>query len=103
MAQNPEKIQTFQVGMSGIDVAIPIIGYFDFSLLESSSPEDQTVELVDVGGEHRSPLKQILDKHPELDPKKCVLQDRPEMIEMAKAGGLLPEGVAMSGHDFMTE
>jgi hypothetical protein len=48
-------------------------------------------------------LKQILDKHPELDPKKVVLQDRPEMIEMAKAGGLLPEGVVLAGHDFTTK
>jgi hypothetical protein len=103
MAQNPEKIQTFQVGKSGIDIAIPVIGYFDFSLLKSSSPEDQTVELVDVGGGTGAPLKQVLDKHPELDPKKCMLKDCPEVIEMAKAGGLLPEGVAMPGHDLMAE
>jgi O-methyltransferase domain len=103
MAQNPEKIQTFQVGMSGIDIAIPVVGHFDFSLLKSTSPEDQTVELVDVGGGTGAPLKQILEKHLELDSKKCVLQDRPEMIEMAKAGRLLPEGVVLSGHDFMTE
>jgi hypothetical protein len=103
MAQNPEKIQTFQVGMPGIDIAIPVVGHFDFGVLKSTSPEDQTVGLVDVGGGTGAPLKQILDKHPELDSKKCMLQDRLEMIEMAKAGGLLPEGVVLSGHDFMTE
>jgi hypothetical protein len=57
MAQNPEKIQTFQVGMSGIDIVIPVVGHFDFSLLKSSSPEDTTVELVDVGGGTGAPLK----------------------------------------------
>jgi hypothetical protein len=81
----------------------PVVGHFDFSLLKSTSHEDQTVELVDVGGGTGAPLKQILDKHPELDPKKCVLQDRLEMIEMAKGGELLPEGVVKQGHDFMTE
>jgi hypothetical protein len=103
MAQNPEKIQISQVGMLGIDIAILVVGHFDFSLLKSSSPEDTAVELVDVGGGTGAPLKQILDKHPELDPKKVVLQDRPEMIEMAKAGGLLPEGVVLAGHDFTTK
>ena len=76
---------------------------FRFWCSQGTLPEDQTVELVDVGGGTGAPLKHILDKHPELDSKKCVLQDRPEMIEMDKAGGLLPEGVVLSGHDFMTE
>jgi len=26
MAKDPEKLQTFQIGMSGIDVAIPVVG-----------------------------------------------------------------------------
>lgn len=105
MAQDPEKIQTFQVGMSGIDVAIPVVGHFDFSTLAAGKEgeENETIQLVDVGGGHGTVLKQILDKHPELDPKKCVLQERPDVIEMAKKSGVLPEGTVFMEHDFRTE
>lgn len=86
MAQDPEKIQTFQVGMSGIDVAIPVVGHFDFNLLRSGSEhaDQDRVQLADVGGGHGAVIKQILTAHPELEPKKCVLQDRPGVIEMRR-------------------
>jgi hypothetical protein len=99
MAQDPEKINTFQVAMSGIDVAIPVVGHFDFSRLKDDSGR---VQLVDVGGGHGAVLKQILDRHPELDVKQCVLQDLPDVIEMAKASGVLP-GVTLMPHDFRAE
>jgi len=105
MAQDPEKIQTFQVGMSGIDMAIPVIGHFDFNLIRSNKEggEKGTIELVDVGGGHGACLKQILESYPGLDAKKCVLQDRPGVIEMAKASGAFPQGVVLMAHDFRTE
>lgn len=99
MAQDPEKIATFQVAMSGLDIAIPVVGHFDFSLLKSDGGR---IQLVDVGGGHGAVLKQILEKHPELDAKQCVLQDRPDVIEMAKASGALPD-VTLMPHDFRTE
>jgi hypothetical protein len=58
---------------------------------------------VDVGGGHGACLRQILEKHPELDARSCVLQDRPDVVEMARAGGRLPEGVVLMEHDFRTE
>lgn len=100
MAQNPEKIQTFQVGMSGLDMAIPVTGHFDFSFLKT---EDDRIELVDVGGGHGECLRQIFEKHPNLDPKKCILQERPDVIDMAKATRKLPEGLVYQTHDFGTE
>lgn len=100
LAQNPEKIQTFQVGMSGLDIAIPVTGHFDFSTLKTN---DERIELIDVGGGHGECLRQIFEKHPDLDPRKCVLQERPDVIEMAKASGKLPEGLIYSEHDFGTE
>lgn len=105
MAQDPEKIQAFQVGMAGIDVAIPVVGHFDFSSLKNSSEEVEkgVVELVDVGGGHGVVLKKILDAHPELTAKNCVLQDRPDVIEMAKSNGILPSETQFMPHDFMTE
>lgn len=105
MAQDPEKIQAFQVGMSGLDMAIPVVGHFDFNLLKSTKEdvEKGTVELVDVGGGHGACLKQILTAYPDLDAKQCVLQDRPDVIEMAKASGALPEGLVLMAHNFRTE
>jgi len=101
MAQDPEKIQTFQVGMAGLDVAIPVIGHFDFNLLKSEK-EEEVVELIDVGGGHGVCLKQILDAYPDLDPKKCMLQERPDVIEMARESEILPN-VVLKPHDFLTE
>ncbi len=105
MAQNPEKIQTFQVGMAGLDIAIPVLGHFDFSSLKST-PEDRekgTVEIVDVGGGHGVCLKQILNKHTELDASNCVLQDVPDIIQMARASDVLPKDLILMEHDFRTE
>lgn len=102
MMQNPEKLQTFQTGMAGIDVAIPVTGHFDFSTLKNS-PEDNekgVVELVDVGGGEGVVLNKILAAHPELSPKNCMLQERPEMIQLAKSQ--TPE-FQLLDHDFMTE
>lgn len=89
---------------SGIDIAIPVIGHFDFSLLKSIEKDSETgvMELVDVGGGHGVCLKQILDSCPGLDAKKCVLQDRPDVIEMAKARGILPQGLVLMAHDLRT-
>ena len=103
MAQDPEKIQTFQVGMAGIDVAIPVVGHFDFSVLKSTAEDADKVELVDVGGGHGACLKQILVKHPELNPQKVILQDRPDVIEMAKGSSGLPKDLVYMAHDFRTE
>ncbi|KAH7121434.1 O-methyltransferase-domain-containing protein [Dactylonectria macrodidyma] len=102
MMQNPEKLQTFQTGMAGIDVAIPVTGHFDFSTLENSPEDDEkgVLELVDVGGGEGVVLNKILAAHPELTPKKCMLQERPEMIQLAKSQG--PE-FQLLDHDFMTE
>ncbi|PNP83461.1 hypothetical protein FNYG_03024 [Fusarium nygamai] len=86
MMQNPERFQTFQTGMAGIDVAIPVTGHFDFSTLKNdfSDKENATIELVDVGGElHAS--------------------ERPEVIQLAKSKKTLPDDVQLVEHDFMTE
>ena len=95
MAQDPDKIQTFQVGLSGIDIAVPVVGHFDFNLLKNSAAEneEEKIELIDVGGGHGACLKQILSEYPELNPTRCILQERPDVIEMAKASGGLPEGL----------
>jgi len=106
MAQDQEKLRIFQQGMSGIDVAIPVTGHFDFALLRNSAEENERgiAELVDVGGGHGAVLKQILDAYPEeLSARNAVLQDREDIISLAKESGVLPENVKLMAHDFMTD
>lgn len=105
MAQNPERLRNFQTGMAGIDVAIPVTGHFDFSTLKND-PEDNTsgvLELVDVGGGDGTVLGKIIEAHPELSPKNCMLQERSEIIEAAKSNSSLHSEVQLVEHDFMKE
>ncbi|KAM5354447.1 hypothetical protein ACJ41O_001096 [Fusarium nematophilum] len=105
MMQHPERFQAFQTGMAGLDVAIPVTGHFDFSSLKNT-PEDETsgvVELVDVGGGEGVVLNKILEAHPELTPKNCVLQERAEVIQLARSKSTLPSDVQLLEHDFMAE
>ncbi|KAK4164690.1 S-adenosyl-L-methionine-dependent methyltransferase [Cladorrhinum sp. PSN259] len=105
MASNPEKLEQFQRGMSGIDVAIPVTGHFDFDALKNSEEENArgVVELVDVGGGHGEVLKQILERHKALSAGSVVLQERADIARLAKGpGSVLPEGVSVQEHDFMT-
>jgi len=109
MAQDPEKLAVFQKGMAGIDVAIPPVGHFPFATLantpfnsESKDEEEEGVmQLVDVGGGQGLALNKILQAHPELDPKLVVLQDRPDVVALAREARVLPEGVRVMEHDFM--
>ncbi|KAK4182902.1 S-adenosyl-L-methionine-dependent methyltransferase [Podospora australis] len=104
IASKPEDLAQFQRGMLGIDVAIPTTGHFDFSVLANSpgNNEKGVVELVDVGGGHGKVLSQILAAHKELSPKNTVLQEMPEVAELARTNGVLPEGVRVEAHDFLT-
>ncbi|RMJ09789.1 hypothetical protein BHE90_013890 [Fusarium euwallaceae] len=105
MMQHPERFQAFQTGMAGIDVAIPVTGHFDFSSLKNTPDEESkgVVELVDVGGGEGAVLNKILEAHPNLKPKNCVLQERPEVIQLARSKGNLPESVQLVEHDFTEE
>ncbi|KAK1757099.1 O-methyltransferase B [Echria macrotheca] len=104
MAQNPERLDSFQKGMAGIDVAIPVVGHFDFGVLaDDDGTGEKRVQLVDVGGGHGVVLSKILTAHPTLDPGRTVLQERADVIGLAKTNGVLPGEVRLMEHDFMTE
>lgn len=105
MTQDPERFKTFQTGMAGIDLAIPVVGHFDFDTLRNTSEEaaSQRVQLVDVGGGHGAVLKKILDAHKELDPTTCMLQDLPDVIKLSRTNAVLPDAVQRLEHDFTTE
>ncbi|KAF5703046.1 O-methyltransferase B [Fusarium globosum] len=70
---------------------------------ESPDTDNATIELVDVGGGEGTVLNKILEAHPELSPQNCVLQERPEVIQLAKSKKTLPDDVQLVEHDFMTE
>jgi O-methyltransferase domain len=101
MAQYPERIQTFQEGLAEQETDLPTVGYYDFSKLKTD--EEGRMELVDVGGGQGQCLKQILQAHPDLSPSKVVLQDTPDVINIAKASGTLPDAVVKMEHDFYAE
>ncbi|CAP62285.1 uncharacterized protein PODANS_5_12370 [Podospora anserina S mat+] len=103
MAQNPEKLDQFQKGLAGIDVAVPPVGHFDFSLLKNSDEENAAgiKELVDVGGGHGVVLSKILAAHPDLGARNTVLQERKDICALAAEH--LPEGAVAMEHDFTKE
>lgn len=105
MSQDQEAFETFQIGMAGMNHAIPVTGHFDFNSLKNSPEENKNgvMELIDVGGGHGSVLQEILDNSPDLTPANCMLQDRPEVIALSKTGNTLNKDVQRLEHDFMTE
>ncbi|UNI22032.1 hypothetical protein JDV02_007959 [Purpureocillium takamizusanense] len=106
MSQDQERLRAFQMGMAGLDLAIPVVGHFDFASLRNSPCEvsNRRIQLVDVGGGRGTVLKKILDFHEDaLDPAACVLQDRPEVIALSRTDNVLPSEVQRQEHDFMTE
>ncbi|KAK5654304.1 hypothetical protein OQA88_7482 [Cercophora sp. LCS_1] len=94
MASNLTVMSNLQKGMTGIDVAIPPVDHFDFSLLAKG----EGLQLVDVGGGNGSVLNKILEAHKELDPGRCVVQERKEVVELAK--GIVKAGVRVEEGDF---
>ena len=73
-------------------------------LAGSSTPEEEAVLLVDVGGGLGHDLAEFKAKHPDTNPSvrgRLVLQDKPDVISQ-----IAPEtaiGLELSAHDFFTE
>ena len=100
MALYPERMKAYQLGLGHQDASLPIIGLYDFGKLNTS---DSRPILVDVGGGQGQSIIKILDHHKELAAEKMILQDLPDVIELAKTSETLPKGVVKMGHDFFTE
>jgi hypothetical protein len=99
MADTPERLHAFQMGLAFADSQIPLIGYYDFGQLITEG--DRPV-LVDIGGGSGHSITQILKAHPELPAAKIVLEDLDEPIEIAKTSATLPKDVQKLVHDFWT-
>lgn len=88
MSQDTVWINDFLKGMAHIESRMPIAGIYDFSWLVSEvekHPDSDRPVLVDVGGGKGQAIKAIHAEFPGLPLRRCVLQDRPEVIEAGKA------------------
>ena len=106
MSKDPEKLKTFQIGLTTGDAMVPVVGYYDFNQLALTDEEVQQtpdrVSLVDIGGGVGNVVKRILDASPSLNPKNIVLEDLAPILEMSEKENVAPEGVRKVVHDFWT-
>ena len=99
MADTPERLHAFQMGLAFADSQIPLIGYYDFGQLLTEG--DRPV-LVDIGGGSGHSIAQILKAHPELPASRMVLEDLEEPIAIAEDSATLPKEAQKLVHDFWT-
>lgn len=102
MAQFPDRLKAFQLGLMAQEDSVPIIGFFDFATLYDATADGDRTTLIDIGGGQGQSIIEILRNYPSLRPDKFILQDLPEPIQQAQTAGLLPDGVTTMVHDFWT-
>jgi hypothetical protein len=78
----------------------PYTGFFDYNKLVSEDPERPV--FVDIGGGNGHVIKEVLQEFPQILPEQCILEDRAETLKLAKTTGLLPAGVKLLEHDYLT-
>lgn len=107
MSKDPEKLKTFQIGLTTGDAMVPVTGYYDFNQLalrdEELEKHPDRVSLVDIGGGVGNVVKRILDQYQKLRAENIVLEDLDSIIDMAEKEGTVPKGVRVLKHDFWTE
>jgi hypothetical protein len=104
MSKDPEKLKTFQIGLTTGDAMVPVTGYYDFDQLALTEEEKQTnpdrISLVDIGGGVGNVVRRILAEYKKLEPKNMALEDQESIIEMAEKQKEAPKGVHLMKHDF---
>ncbi|KAJ5165074.1 S-adenosyl-L-methionine-dependent methyltransferase [Penicillium coprophilum] len=96
----PERTEGIHTLASNVQHLRPYTGFFDYSKL---IPEDhERPVFVDVGGGNGHVIKEVLQAFPQIRPEQCVLEDRAETLELARTTGLLPDGVQLLEHDYLT-
>lgn len=105
----PETAEAFNRTMAvGLDGMMPILGMYDFSWVgeyAAGQAEPGRTLIVDVGGGMGQALKAIIGEVPQIPAERCVLEDRPDVIEKARQAaddGVL-RGVKMIGTSFFDE
>jgi hypothetical protein len=88
LQRDPEWMPRFMKTMKPIEEKMPIAGIYDFGWVVKVAQENPTSNrplFVDVGGGGGHAIKAIHDEFPGLPLNRCVLQDRPEVIEAVKS------------------
>ncbi|CAM1510019.1 Fc.00g003540.m01.CDS01 [Cosmosporella sp. VM-42] len=78
------RMKRFMGAMGPLEDSMPIAGIYDFSWAvdkAKESPESERIIFVDVGGGKGHAIKAIHQEFPDLPLNRCLLQDRPEVIE----------------------
>ncbi|TDZ16416.1 Methyltransferase fsa4 [Colletotrichum orbiculare MAFF 240422] len=87
LQHDPPRMRRFLRAMGPIEEKMPISGIYDFSWVVDharASPADRVL-LVDVGAGRGQSIKAIHRENPDLPLARCVLQDRPEVVEAVEA------------------
>lgn len=89
LEHDPARRARFFRAMKPIEERMPIAGIYDFGWVvakaEGDEKETDRLLFVDVGGGRGHAIRAIHDEFPGLPLKRCMLQDRPEVIAAAKA------------------
>lgn len=102
---SPERLKVIMLAMASIDEYLPALGSYDLGWVvrEGAQRPDQKL-VVDVGAGSGRTLKNILKATPGLDPKRCVLEDLPEVVAVVEERQDKElEGVQLVGMDFFKE
>ncbi|KXG50021.1 O-methyltransferase, family 2 [Penicillium griseofulvum] len=96
----PARTEGIHTLASSVQHLRPYTGFFDYNTLVSEDHERPV--FVDVGGGNGHVIKEILQAFPQIRPEQCILQDRAETLDLARTTGLLPAGVQLLEHDYLT-
>jgi len=90
LAMDPAYLQRFFQGMAIIESMSPAVtaGMYDFAwLAEKAKQEPERTVFVDVGGGKGHCILTICKEFPGIPLNRCVLQERPEIIQAVEAAG----------------
>jgi hypothetical protein len=94
--QHPENLAVFGRILKAAANLKPFTGIYPWERLADPDPERPL--FVDIGGGPGHAISAILAAHPDLPATGFVLQELPNVIELAKQS--LPSGVQFQAHDF---
>ncbi|KAK2033213.1 O-methyltransferase [Colletotrichum zoysiae] len=90
LQHDPPRLQRFLRAMGPIEEKMPIAGIYDFGWVvehAGAHPSSDRPLLVDVGAGRGQSIKAIHRENPGLPLDRCVLQDRPEVVEAVEKLG----------------
>ncbi|KAK7918364.1 Demethylsterigmatocystin 6-O-methyltransferase [Apiospora marii] len=102
LSNMPARTEGIHTLASNVQHLRPYTGFYDFAKLVSSEDDRDRPVFVDVGGGNGHVIKEVLQAVPQIRPEQCVLEDRAETLALAQTTGLLPAGVRLLEHDYLT-